>query len=312
VRKISIGWLAWGVAGAVVLAACSGEQDGAVGAGAATTTRSVSTDSFGKKPSTPPPVVQPYAFFIASRDPSGTGYDLAAVNGAPFECGRQTAATACYVSSIDLSVFDLASSDAKTILAQVGRDPTSPTLLFLGSVSGGALLAQEIWRAPAAVTLSGTVLQVSHAPAQALVVNSWAATSIGALDFTSASKSEYCVISDAGTGQACSQSYVPVDTDVVSSAGVILAGREGKDGTLHVQQYFLKISTGYDDNSDGYSYCAAGQQLCPDNKCYFLDGGSCIGVHWGGRGEISVYVRATAPTVQSWLLSTGQLHPTDS
>ena len=80
---------------------------------------------------------------------------------------------------------------------------------------------------------------------------------------------------------------------------------------LHVQEYFLKVSIGYDDNSDGYSYCEAGQQLCPDNKCYDLDGGSCIGLHWGGRGEISVYLRSTTPSVEAWLLSTGQLLPSD-
>ncbi len=318
--KNSIGWLAWVAAGAVVLVliACGSETNGTDGAVGAVARGNASTDRFGHSPAVPPRVpvaaqVQPFSFLIATHDPSGSGYDLTAVNGAPFGCGRQTAATSCYVSALDLSTFDLSATDAKTILAQVGRDPSAPALLFVGAVSSDALVAQEIWRAPVAAPLTGTVLQVSHQPAQALVVNDWSPSSagpFGAIDFTSAPKAEHCVLGSDGN-QACSMSYVSANTDVVATAGVVLTGRKGSDGALHVQQYFLKVSTGYDDNSDGYSYCAAGQQLCPDNKCYYLDGGSCIGLHWGGRGEISVYVRSTNASVEAWLMSTGQLTPAD-
>ncbi len=185
-------------------------------------------------------------------------------------------------------------------------------LLFVGQVTRGALAVTEVWRAPAPAPLAGTLLHVSHDPTQALVVNDWAPVPLGSVDLTGAPEATECFEDDGG--QLCKPTLDAVTTDVTSTAGVVVMGRFGAVGALRVTQYFLKVSTGYTQDGDGYSYCLDGQIVCPSLACLDEDAGACHGLHWGGRGESPdprTYVRAASPSFSAWLLATGQASPTD-
>jgi hypothetical protein len=303
------GWVPWVLPGTLVLGACFSAACSSGGEGAPEGSARVGTASSELRSTIGSSAA--FEFFTAAR--SGSGYVVSAVNGGTFACGSQRA-TACRVPAIDISALGLGAGDVKTILGLVGRDPSSPEVLFVGSVGSNALVVQEVWRAPAAVHLpSGSeLLLVSHqAPSQALVVNSWSPARVGALDFSAAAEAECCDAPDDGGGPPCSLSYFPVTTDVVAPTGVVLTGWTGSNGTLHVEQYFLKISTGYEQLGDGYSFCSAGDQVCTDGRCFDPDGGACNHVHWAGRGESPAYSRATSTSVESWLLATGQLQLSD-
>jgi hypothetical protein len=251
-----------------------------------------------------------FAFFAATRE--GRGYRVVAVNGARFACGSEASATSCLVGDVDLSGLGLSSTSTRALAEQIGWRDDAPQLLFAGQMTRGALAVTEVWRAPAPAPLTGTLLHVSHDPAQALVVNDWAPVALGSVDLTSAPDASEC-FEDEG-GQLCKPTLDAATTDVTSTAGVIVLGRFGDGGALHVTQYFLKVSTGYTQDGDGYSYCLDGQIVCPNLTCLDDDAGGCHGLHWGGRGETPdprTYVRASSPSFSAWLLATGQVQASD-
>jgi hypothetical protein len=292
-RKTWIGALA--VGGGVVVAACGGRAGGGSepGAGAEAVAQA----------SAPATADSAFAFFAATH--SRGEYRVFAVNGASFACGKETV-TSCLVSAVDLSALDVSPEIVTTLLDQIGDDATSPQLLFAGSLLEGTLAVQEVWRAPVAARLGGELLQVSHAPERALIVNQWVSTPIGALDFSGAPGAEDCETGDGGA-TACEPSLIPVETDVALPAGVLLEGWTGRNGTLHVQQYFLNVTFGLDQLGDGYSYCQDGQTLCPTGQCSDL---VCKNGH-GGHGMVAIYQRSGVAAFDAWLIATGQLLPGD-
>jgi hypothetical protein len=298
-RKKTASWLVVGL-GALAFAGCSSAGQDAGGAGSESTeARQADHRSLGTGSSPG----NAFAFFVATTQ--GSEYVVSALNGGTFVCGKAQNATSCVVSSIDLSLLDLAPNDATAILREVGRDASAPAVLFAGSISAGALAVQEVWKAPSAARLTGTLIHVSHQPAQALAVDTWTPATVGALDFSDVRGATYCQVGDAGT--TCAPSLVPVETDVVSPAGVLLVGEEERGGGFRVTQYFLEISVGYDQDGDGYSYCHDGEFICSGGACSVSE--NCL--HWGGRGLKTVYVRSTDPTFDTWLVATGQLQSGD-
>lgn len=286
--------LASALAPMAMLAGCSGGSD--------STSPLASAESASTRTRPGASSAEPFAFFVATR--SFEGYRISAVNGAPFACGARSAASWCAVTKVDLSALDLPSADATALLDQIGQDPSSPEVLFVGSVAADALAVVEVWKAPAALPLEGTLLAVSHQPQQALVVNEWTEASVGTLDFSGAPEATYCTYVDAGT--ECAPSLLPVETDAPTPAGILVAGRmEG--GKLRVEQYFLAISVGYVQEADGYSYCKAGETVCGSGAC--SPSGNCL--HWGGRGLPPVYVRSSVASFDAWLVTTGQLQSSE-
>jgi hypothetical protein len=249
------------------------------------------------------PTSAPYSFFVATRW-SGQ-YRVTALNRAPFACGGDLAATSCVVPAVDLSLLQLPPDVSAQLLGRIGWDPLSPSLVFAGSIGAAGLQVQEIWRAPVAAPIFGRVFHVSHDPEHALVVNRWTTASLGTLDFSEAPRAEMCGAADAGA--QCVMSQDPVLAGVASPTGVLLTGSPA-DGTFYVEQYFLKITVGLDQDGDGYSYCREGQTVCASGSC--SDSGICL--HWGGRGLIRIYARSADPSFDAWLVSTGQLSSSDS
>jgi hypothetical protein len=291
----------WVVGGVLSLAACGGERGG-------TSSEAVVQESSAQTAAPGQTASPAYAFFEATR--AGSAYRVTAVNGAPFACGWLKAARSCFVSSINLSALDLTPSAVTGLLAGVGEDPEAPVLLFAGTVTGNALVVQEVWRAPAAARLSGTLLHVSHSPQHALVVDQWTPQWVGTLDFSRAPGVEDCEAGDDG-GTQCTVSQVPVQTDVVTEAGVLLEGWPERGGSFAVQQYFLKITIGAYQDQDGFGYCQADQTVCPNGACD--TDGLCTKGHGGhGMDDQQAYIRSTNPTFDAWLVATGQLLPTDT
>jgi hypothetical protein len=294
--------VAWSVAGALALVACSSDPAGSVADGLISSDGHSAIDRV-RFPSSASSEAA-FAFFIATSEYGS--YRVSAVNGAPFTCGSQESATSCRVSSIDLSVLNLDPDVATKLLRGVSRDATSPTLLFAGAVSGDTLSVEEVWKAPSAVALDGTLFHVSHDPQQALVVNAWTPSSIGTPDFSQTQETLDCNDSDGGA--PCALSYLPVETDLASSAGVLLVGETESDrgarSLFRVRQYFMEVTVGQTQDGDGYSYCQAGEHVCPSGVCSVS--GNCL--HWGGRGLAKIYDRSGVETFDDWLVATGQLH----
>jgi hypothetical protein len=285
---------AWAVGGTLVVAGCSG------GSAPSASSETVAAAS------APQTTDSAYAFFEAT---SFAGeYLVTAVNGVSFTCGRNLAATSCLVSTVDLSALNVAPEVVTALMAQITSDPDAPQLLFAGAVTGGALVVQEVWRSPAPARLSGTLLQVSHTPERALVVNRWTPTPIGQLDFSKAPLAQDCETETDAGGTECAPSLAPAETDVATPAGVLLEGWTRGDGTLHVQRYFLDVTVGLDDLGDGYSYCQEGQTLCPNGQC---SDSVCKNGH-GGHGMIAIYQRSDLASFDAWLVATGQLLSTDT
>ena len=279
-----------GAMAALAVAACSASD----GSGA---TNIATTSSEARVTPVVSESVSPYAYFVATRQAGQI--EIAAINGASFSCGGAAPVTSCQVASIDLSALNLTAATQLKILAQVGRDATSPTILFAGSVANDSLAVQEVWRAPAALPIDGTMLFYSQALPSALVVDQWTPVPVGTLDFAAAPQATFCDNEDGGI--ACAPSYLPVEEDVASPTGILMLGTT-RGGITRVSQYFLQVTFGHDQDDDGYSYCQAGQTLCGNGMC--SSSGICL--HWGGRGLLKIYTGSTDPTFDQWLPSTGQ------
>ena len=261
-----------------------------------------------------------YSFVVATRVSNG-GYRVAALNGAPLTCAEGWLSNSCHVASIDLSPTKLGSADGDAILAQVGTDASRTTILFVGKLAltdpsrdlrrahrDSTLVAYEIWRAPEPRLVHGDWLHVSHGAKQALFVNWWETSSVASLDLTAAPTMTYCHI--AKGEYVCEQSHDGVLEDAAAPAGLVIDGWQGRDGVVHVKQYFLKIDVGQAKLPNGYWYCRADQVMCDDGDCV----GAlpiCTANTAHGRGLLT-YTRSSEPVVQPWLVSTTQLKATET
>jgi hypothetical protein len=247
-----------------------------------------------------------YAFYYAVR--AGSGFIVAGANHAPVPCGGTAPATACFVSGFDFGPMALPASASHAILKEVWSDPRAVKLLFAGRVEGEKLKVWEAWRAPVAVPTSLDLVAVSHPSEQALVLNDWHTTTLGALDFAHAPLAPTC---DVVNGQACTPTLDAPTVQVREPAGIILAGTRARRGTFRVDYYFLDVSTGVTQSGDGYSYCTEGQFLCASNqKCTAVEN-NCSMVHGRIRGLIDYPTLPTDPTFQEWQVATGQLTASD-
>jgi hypothetical protein len=293
-RTINVGRVSAILFGAAIaVAGCSAGNDAASDR-AETASADLSTDLR-------PAQVSPYAFFQATK--TSGGYWVSTVNGTSVLCGSGRRGSTCFVSTIDFSILNVPAATSTAMLGLVGRDPYSPQVLFAGSVNASSLVVQEVWKAPRPVPFFGNLILVSNEPtSKALVVDTWRTTSIGTPDFSNAPGAIYCDANAAGVF-TCAPSYAMVQNDVTTAAGVILTGEDWGDGTLYVDQYFLKVSIGHDHDTGGYAYCQVGQTACENGFC---TAGECT--HWGGRGMMPVYDRTTTdPSFNNWLISSGQV-----
>ena len=260
-----------------------------------------------------------YSFFVATR--ASSGFRVAALNGAPIVCADGWMAMTCNVASIDLTPTKLGAADGDAILAQVGSDASRTTILFVGKLGSNLdfrgqsprarhtkLVAYEIWRAPEARTVRGDWFHVSHGATQALLVNWWDVSNVASLDLNAAPTMSYCHIV---TGEyVCEPSHDGVLEDAAAPAGLVVNGWQGRDGVVHIKQYFLKIDVGQAKLANGYWYCRADQVMCDDGDCVAALP-ICTAETAHGRGLLT-YTRTNDAVVQPWLVGTTQLKPNEA
>src|SRR5262249_8310836 len=145
------------------------------------------------------------------------------------------------------------------------RDARS--LVFVGQLvtSNGAraLRVVEAWRAPKAVPWSGTLFHVSRSgiecargaceAANALRVNLWRKWTAPSIDFDFAPADPHCRFLPE-TSTACAKPYELAQAATALPAGLLVAGYRMGDGTLLVDQYFVRIGVGGTCNDGGLSY----------------------------------------------------------
>jgi hypothetical protein len=244
------------------------------------------------------------------------GFQVYGANGVQVPCGPQGLSASCLVSKIDFTPMGLPALASKQVLADVGYDPYAVRLLFAGKVSGDLLQVWETWRAPDLFSTWAPLYTASGngcdpdaetcTSAHSLDVNTWSAEAVTSLDFSSAPPVAECFTT---VGGKCTKANL--DAPVVQTswpAGTLVTGSIDRTGTLHVQNYFLLISTGLTQSNDGYSYCTIGQSFCGDHQCTSAPP-SCYLTHGRGRGLIDFPDPNGDPAFQSWQSLTGQLSP---
>lgn len=241
-----------------------------------------------------------FSFFVAVKRSSG--FAVSRVNGGWMRCPAGHWSATCAVSAIDLSPSGLSSTDAASIVGELGTDPRRPALLFAGRIAGSTLQGVELWRAPEPRRLDGDVLHVSHAPMRALWVNAWDGVPVTGLRFQHAPPLESCALVDGA--EACGPSFDRARAAAQSKVGLLAVGRVRHDGTAMVSQYFVKVVLGDKHTTTGFDYCNAEQTECENGACE--DDPVLCHAHTGtGRGQLEA-LRFDSLSFRSWLLFTSQ------
>jgi hypothetical protein len=261
-----------------------------------------------------------YRFYLVTHDKFGYA---AAELGAPYTvCRDGFGRWQCRLDDLDFSLLAMTKGDIASIRDQVGSDPSSATLVFVGALTRTVepgkgvidlLQVKEMWRAPVAgknVRASDTWFHVSHDPIQALVVNRWTTANVGKLDLAAAPWMSDCD-PDGDGGVVCTQTQDGVLEDAKAAAGILVDGTLGRDGILSVRQYMAKIVIGEIHTDNGYWFCRNDQVACDNGRCV-TDGANCDRQYWHGPGLKTIYVRSAATEVQPWLVQTSQLTAQES
>jgi hypothetical protein len=264
------------------------------------------------------PATPSYSFFLVSR--ANGAYQASELTAPVTTCLDGTVRMACPFGEIDLGLLGLAPADADAIVAGVTADPSQSTLVFVGSferratlrASSIALQVQEVWRAPAvgSVRAYDAWYHVSHDAKQALLVSRWQSRNLASIDLSAAPWTSDCD-PDADGKIVCVPSKDGILDDAATPAGILVDGWLGQGGTLHVRQYFAKISVGSQHAPNGYWYCRADQFACDLGACA-PSADVCTHEGFHGGGLKTIYTRTPQSDAQPWLVSTTQLTPAES
>lgn len=113
--------------------------------------------------------------FLVRRDvnacaegaPACERYLASAVNGTSTRCADGVMRAACELHTIDLNALGLSVGEARSLLASVSPSLDAPTVAVRGRIvadaNGPRLVASDAWRAPFAMPVRGTFVEVSTA-----------------------------------------------------------------------------------------------------------------------------------------------------